>query len=134
MTFTIWQTISGVRDSKTEQQKSSETTRNCTLSRKCGTLTFWLIDPNESGHSEQWWKPSVATLNCSRPIQHDNLTFWFGNSYNLCRGDSYIISKRNAQIWLTFKGRQEAGIQNCIAPFQHLHLETEDLLFLITVN
>lgn len=113
MTFTNWQTISGVRDSKYEQQKSSETTRNCTLSRQCGSLTFWLTDPNKPGHSEQWWKPSVATLSCIRPIQHNNLT-WFGNPYDPCRGNSYIISKRNAHIWLTFtKGRQETGIQNC---------------------
>lgn len=102
------------RDSKQEQWKSSEATRNCTVPRQCNSLTFWLIDPKKPGHSEQWSKPSIASVSCSRPKQHENLTCWFGNPCKACPGGSIIMSKRNAHIWSAFrKGRQEEGTQNC---------------------
>ena len=114
MTFRIWQTISVDRDSKYEQWKSSKATRNCTLPRQCDSLSFWLIDPDKPGHSEQWRKTSIASVRCIRPKQHDNLTFWFGNPCKACPGGSAVMSKRNAHIWSAFrKGRQEIGTQNC---------------------
>lgn len=114
MTFTIWQTISVDRDSKYEQWKPSEATRNCTLPKQCDSLTFWLIDPNKPGHSEPWWNPSTVSVSYSRSKKHDNLTFWFGNPRKARPGGSTVVSKRAAHICSACrKGRQETGTQKC---------------------